>query len=187
MLAALAAHHEAQPLSDGLSRQEIRQGVLDGTAAGVADLVLSRLEAAGQIVGRDRVALAARRVALSDEAAQVRDRIEAALLQARLAPPDVERLTALPGVPRALVTSVVQMMIRQDAIVSLGGMLFHRDVLRELRSEVSALKASGGDAWVDVASFKSRYGLSRKFAIPLLEYLDRERVTRRVGERRIVL
>jgi selenocysteine-specific elongation factor len=40
---------------------------------------------------------------------------------------------------------------------------------------------------VDIASFKSRYGLSRKFAIPLLEYLDRERVTRRVGERRLVL
>jgi selenocysteine-specific elongation factor len=56
-----------------------------------------------------------------------------------------------------------------------------------LRSEVSALKPAAGEAFVDVSSFKSRYGLSRKFAIPLLEYLDRERVTRRVGERRLVL
>jgi selenocysteine-specific elongation factor len=40
---------------------------------------------------------------------------------------------------------------------------------------------------VDVASFKARYGLTRKYAIPLLEYLDRERVTRRVGDARRVL
>jgi selenocysteine-specific elongation factor len=39
----------------------------------------------------------------------------------------------------------------------------------------------------DVASFKERYGITRKFAIPLLEYLDRERVTRRVGESRVLV
>ena len=42
-------------------------------------------------------------------------------------------------------------------------------------------------ARVDVAAFKERYGLTRKYAIPLLEYLDRERVTRRVGESRLIL
>jgi selenocysteine-specific elongation factor len=40
---------------------------------------------------------------------------------------------------------------------------------------------------VDVAEFKNRFGVSRKYAIPLLEYLDRERVTRRVGDVRVVL
>ena len=50
-----------------------------------------------------------------------------------------------------------------------------------------ALKAGGGSATIDVAAFKDRYGVSRKFAIPLLEHLDRERLTRRVGEKRIVL
>ena len=42
-------------------------------------------------------------------------------------------------------------------------------------------------AKVDVAGFKERYGISRKYAIPLLEWLDRERVTRRVGDARVVL
>ena len=42
--------------------------------------------------------------------------------------------------------------------------------------------AGGGAARIDVAAFKERFGVSRKFAIPLLEYLDRERVTRRVPE-----
>jgi selenocysteine-specific elongation factor len=47
--------------------------------------------------------------------------------------------------------------------------------------------APGGRATVDVAMFKDRFGVTRKFAIPLLEWLDRERVTRRVGETRVVL
>ena len=51
----------------------------------------------------------------------------------------------------------------------------------------SALKASGGAATVDVAAFKDRYGMTRKYAIPLLEYLDRERITRRTGDVRVVL
>ena len=48
-----------------------------------------------------------------------------------------------------------------------------------------ALKGQGGPAKVDVAGFKERYGISRKYAIPLLEWLDRERVTRRVGDARV--
>jgi selenocysteine-specific elongation factor len=40
---------------------------------------------------------------------------------------------------------------------------------------------------IDVGRFKELTGVSRKYAIPLLEYLDRERVTRRVGNERIIL
>ena len=43
------------------------------------------------------------------------------------------------------------------------------------------------NARVDVPAFKERYGITRKYAIPLLEYLDRERITRRVGDARVVL
>jgi selenocysteine-specific elongation factor len=52
---------------------------------------------------------------------------------------------------------------------------------------VRGLKGAATTAKVDVASFKERYGVTRKYAIPLLEYLDRERVTKRMGESRIVL
>ena len=44
-----------------------------------------------------------------------------------------------------------------------------------------------GPATIDVKSFKDAFNVSRKYAIPLLEYLDRERVTRRAGDARIVL
>jgi selenocysteine-specific elongation factor len=68
--------------------------------------------------------------------------------------------------------------------------VFHAAALEELKADVRRLKdegAAAGPTKVDVASFKSRYGVTRKYAIPLLEFLDRERITRRMGESRIVL
>ena len=66
-------------------------------------------------------------------------------------------------------------------------LLFHADSLERLKTEVRALRGSAEQARVDVAAFKEKYGISRKYAIPLLEYLDRERVTRRIGDARVVL
>ena len=66
-------------------------------------------------------------------------------------------------------------------------LLFHASALERLKTEIAALKGQGGPAKLDVAGFKERYGISRKYAIPLLEWLDRERVTRRAGETRVIL
>jgi selenocysteine-specific elongation factor len=63
--------------------------------------------------------------------------------------------------------------------------VFHQNALADLKQKVSALKASTPK--IDVARFKDLTGVSRKYAIPLLEYLDRERITRRVGDSREVL
>jgi selenocysteine-specific elongation factor len=68
-------------------------------------------------------------------------------------------------------------------LVKIETIVFHAEALQRLKQDVAAMKGST----VDVATFKERYGLSRKFAIPLLEYLDRERVTRRTGDARLVL
>jgi selenocysteine-specific elongation factor len=72
-------------------------------------------------------------------------------------------------------------------LVRIETLLFHADRLEALKAEIRALKAAGNETRIDVASFKERYGITRKFAIPLLEYLDRERVTRRVGEARVLV
>ena len=59
------------------------------------------------------------------------------------------------------------------------------NALLDLRHKIAALKNSAPK--IDVAHFKEMTGVSRKYAIPLLEYLDRERVTRRVGDERVIL
>jgi selenocysteine-specific elongation factor len=59
----------------------------------------------------------------------------------------------------------------------------HQRPLAELRLKMQALRGQT----IDVTRFKQLTGLSRKYAIPLLEYLDRERITRKQGDHRIVL
>ena len=83
---------------------------------------------------------------------------------------------------------MLKLLQRQKALIKVDALLFHVEALKQLKADVAAIKASAGAAAnIDVATFKERFGVSRKFAIPLLEYLDRERVTRRVGESRVVL
>ena len=88
----------------------------------------------------------------------------------------------------AVADRVLKLLQRQKVLVKIDTLLFHDEALKQLKRDVAALKASAGDgARIDVGTFKERFGVTRKFAIPLLEYLDRERVTRRVGDVRVVL
>jgi selenocysteine-specific elongation factor len=184
----LTAHHRALPLSEGVPREELREQLAARAHPAVFDRALSDLAAAGSISVRDRVALATHRVALSPEEERARGAIERAFREGGLKPPDAAAMAAAAGVPAAVADRVVKLLQRQKVLVRLDVLLFHDEALKQLKAEVTALKTSGGAAArIDVAMFKERFGVTRKFAIPLLEYLDRERVTRRVGETRVVL
>jgi selenocysteine-specific elongation factor len=66
-------------------------------------------------------------------------------------------------------------------------MFFHRTALDKLTRRLRERASQDRERAIDVAQFKELTGISRKYAIPLLEYLDRQRVTRREGDRRIIL
>ena len=102
-------------------------------------------------------------------------------------PPDVATIAAEAGIAPAVADRVMKLLLRQKVLVRLDVLVFHDEALRRLKAEVAGLKSAGAVARIDVAMFKERFGVTRKFAIPLLEYLDRERVTRRIGETRVVL
>jgi selenocysteine-specific elongation factor len=87
---------------------------------------------------------------------------------------------------RARAQQVVTLLLRDKTLVKVSDeLVFHQAVLSALRGKVVEAKAKS--AKIDVARFKELTGLSRKYAIPLLEWLDRERVTKRVGEERVIL
>ena len=82
--------------------------------------------------------------------------------------------------------TIVTLLLREKVLVKVADdLVFHRNVLENLRARVIAEKAKSDK--IDVARFKDLAGVSRKYAIPLLEYLDREHVTRRVGDQRLIL
>lgn len=189
LLARLGDHHRAEPLSEGLPREEARERLFARAGAGVFEHVLATLQQAGKIAGRDRLALASHRIALTGEEERARETIETTFRAAGLKPPDPRDAAQASGIAPDVMDRVVKLLARQRVLVKLDTLFFHQDALDRLKQEMSALKASGGpgEVRIDVATFKERYGVSRKFAIPLLEYLDRERVTRRAGDARVLI
>jgi selenocysteine-specific elongation factor len=188
IVAALAEHHRAEPLSDGVPREALRERVFRRGHAAVFDRALADLVEAQTVAVRDRVALTTHRPALSGEEERTRRAIEDALRSGGLTPPDAAAIATSSGAPAVVVDRILKLLVRQKIVVRVDTLVFHDEALKRLKAEVAGLKAaSGAGARIDVATFKGRFGVTRKFAIPLLEYLDRERVTRRVGDARVIL
>jgi hypothetical protein len=89
-------------------------------------------------------------------------------------------------VDRIRAQKIVTLLLRDKVLIKVSDdLVFHQDALAELRRQMAAEKTKSPR--IDVARFKDLTGVSRKYAIPLLEYLDREHVTRRVGDARTIL
>jgi selenocysteine-specific elongation factor len=187
LVAAVAEHHRLHPIAEGLPREEARERLLSSAAPGLFDRVVQRLTAGNRLTGRDRLALPGRGVSLTREETHAQAELERVYREAGLAPPDLAGAATAAGVAAPVADRMVKLLVRQKTLVKIDSMLFHAEPLARLKQELAALKAGEPSTKVDVAGFKDRYGISRKYAIPLLEWLDRERVTRRVGDARVLL
>ena len=188
LLEMVGAYHEAHPLEPGLPREEARERLAKRAGPALFEHVSGALAAEGRLATGRHLALSAHRIVLSDEEARVKGDLAAAFLREGFSPPDPAAWARERGVDEALAERMLKLLLRDGTVERLDALVFHRDVLDRLRVDVAGLKAGAGDpVRIDVAWFKQRFGITRKFAIPLLEYLDRVRVTRRVGQSRIVL
>jgi selenocysteine-specific elongation factor len=184
-LAAIQEFHGANPLVAGISKEELREklDLRPEVFTAVADTLLreKKVEAAGE-----QVRAAGRTMVLKDEEAESKSAIEQAFAAAGLKVPALKDVLAGLRVDRARAQKIVTLLLRDKVLVKISDdLVFHRSALEELRQRVGAYKAKS--AKIGVAEFKDLTGVSRKYAIPLLEYLDRERVTRRVGDAREIL
>jgi selenocysteine-specific elongation factor len=188
LLTIVGELHAKDPLAEGLPREEARERLFARASPAVFARVLSELRDRGTLIVRDRLALSSHQAGLSSDEQRAQTVLAQRHREARLTPPDVTAIAAEAGLQPSVITRMLELMVRQKTLVRIGGLVFHPDVLMALKEDVQRLKSSASaSATVDVAMFKQRYGVSRKFAIPLLEWLDRERVTRRVGDVRVVL
>jgi len=186
----VAAFHLEQPGEAGMPRETLRAKVAARIASDLVEFLLTDLVAANVLRGGDRIALATFQPRKSADVDRLRTAIDTRLRTAGLAPPEAAELSAELGVAGEVMLDVIQGMVRDAVLVRVGGMAFHAEALSRLKADVIGLRggqAAAARVTLDVASFKTKYGLSRKHAIPLLEWLDRERVTRRVGDVRLVL
>ncbi len=188
LLKAVTAFHRERPLEPGLPREEARVRLRRCAAPPVFDHVVQRLVSDGTLVATGYLALTSHQISLSADEQRVRDALDQLFRDAGLSPPDgalVANVTAAAG---DVVDRMTRLLMREGRLEKVDALVFHADALARLRREVAALKSDTEEAVsIDVATFKNRYAVTRKFAIPLLEYLDRVRITRRVGRDRVVL
>ena len=188
LLTRVSEFHAEHPLDPGLPREETRERLSHRTTAVVFDHVVRSMVADGTLVATDHLALASHRIALSPEESRVHDQVASVVQQARLMPPDVAQLASAVGATPDLVNRMLKLLLRDQTLVKVEALVFHREPLQRLKEEVKQLQAGATEpVRIDVGAFKGRFKITRKYAIPLLGYLDRERVTRRVGNVRIIL
>jgi selenocysteine-specific elongation factor len=184
-IAEVKAFHDSNPLVGGIGKEALRDrlelppelfaGILESLARD------KRIEITGE-----QVRLPGRGVAMSDEEAKARQVIEQAFSSAGLKVPALKEVLASLKVDRARAQKIVTLLMRDRVLIKISeDLVFHRAALDTLRQTVIGYKSAS--AKIDVSKFKDLTGVSRKYAIPLLEYLDRERVTRRVGDERVIL
>jgi selenocysteine-specific elongation factor len=185
IVAALAAFHKANPLVSGAGRGELMEKL--GLEETVFHSLMETLVREKMLeVSGEQVRLAGRGVAMKDDEAESQRQIEQAFASAGLKVPALKDVLAGLKVDRVRAQKIVTLLLRDRVLVKLSDdLVFHRDALDWLRKTLAAQKATSPK--IDVAKFKDLAGVSRKYAIPLLEWLDRERVTRRVGDERIIL
>jgi selenocysteine-specific elongation factor len=183
--AAVEAFFAGAPEATSMSRESLRQrlGVPhERTFQRLLQLLGERraLEVQGDAVrlpGRQRAPDAARASGL--------DTLRASLARAGLTPLSPEDLAHREGLPPARALELLQALVKEGAAVRAGDLFFHRPAVAALEEKLRAFLA--GTPTITTLEFKALTGVSRKFAIPLAEYFDRERVTLRVGDVRRLL
>src|SRR5207237_4739926 len=137
-------------------------------------------------VSQDIVHDFGRKVTLKAEQEQMRATLLERFQSLGLQVSPIDQIIESLKLDKATARKIVQLMLKENALAKINEeLVMHRGVLDKLIADVRALKSKTPK--LGVTEFKDLTGISRKYAIPLLEYLDRQRVTRRVGDERMIL
>jgi len=182
----LTGFHNQEPLKLGISREEVRERVFAYLPAEVFRAVVALLCNKDVIVAeKDLLRLASHRVTLSEGEERIKKQLADSFESAGLQPITFEEVVSSLGVDEKKARRLFQLLIASNELIPIGELTFHRKNIEELKNVVRKRKEIS--PVLDVGTFKDLTGISRKYAIPLLEYLDRERITRRVGNEREIL
>ena len=193
VLVELERHHKREPLARGMLRETLREKVFSHSLPELFAGIIARLEAAGEVVSeKDIVRLSQHSVGLSEQDAELSKRIEQLYLVSGVEAPSIDEAmtrTEVPAARRAQARKLMQLLIDARTLVRIQGEMFmHNQVLKDLKTKLQNYASQHEpERLIDVAAFKDLAGVSRKYAIPLLEYFDREQVTRRAGDKRLIL
>jgi selenocysteine-specific elongation factor len=189
----LERFHKCEPLSRGLLRETLREKVFAHSPTEVFNAVIANLEEQQAVVSeKDTVRLRRHSVDLSEKDVQLRESFQRAFQSAGVEAPSIDEVMTRAGVTpaqRPHARKILQLLIDAGQIRRVQGEMFmDAGTVEDLKRKL--LKYGNENEpgrLIDVAAFKELAGVSRKYAIPLLEYFDREHVTRRAGDKRVIM
>jgi selenocysteine-specific elongation factor len=185
--AALEAFHRQKPLAAGMGKEELRGRLPPVVDPRLYQRLLAQLAQEGALaVEGDLVRAAGHRAASGGSGgAALKARVLEVLRQGALAPPGIAELPGALGASPADVAAVLKLLAAEGAAVRVSPEIyFEAGAVAGLREKLLAfLRARQG---ITTQEFKELVGATRKHVIPLAEYFDREKVTLRVGEKRVL-
>jgi len=193
VVAELERYHKREPLARGMLRETLREKLFTHSATELFNGVIARLEAQSKVVSeKDIVRSSKHSVGLSDQERELSKRIEQLYLAAGVEAPTIDEAMTKANIAaqqRAQARKILQLLIDDRTLVRIQGEMFmHAKVVQDLKAKLHTYAVQHEpERLIDVAAFKDLAGVSRKYAIPLLEFFDREQVTRRAGDKRLIL
>jgi selenocysteine-specific elongation factor len=184
LLTTLEAYHAEQTLRGGMPREELRVRI--GAEDGLFRRLLTELAGEGLLSAKaDEVALSGHTVTLSAGEEKIRGLLVGIYDKAGFTPPSMGDALSGAGGDRATAEKIFHLLLREGELVRITtDLTLSRTSMEEVKSRLLGLRQEGCEE-VTVGDVKKLFGLTRKFAIPLLEHLDRSRFTRRVGDKRV--
>jgi selenocysteine-specific elongation factor len=182
LVRAVKEFHRANPLLPGIAKQDLRSRHLPLSPLFLLDALLA--DAKDVVVEGETVRSRGHTLVLQQDEEQARAAIERAFQQAGLAVPALAEVLAKSGLEPRRSRSLLEILLREKRLIRINEeLVFHHSAIDRLHTLLAARRGTR----FQVGAFKEWTGISRKYAIPLLEFLDREHVTRRDGDERLVL
>lgn len=184
IIRTLEAYHKRHPLKDGLSKEEVRSRTAGARNAKLFNYLVGQLEQEGLMV-RDKeiLRLSEHKVTLGQDQEKVREEIETAYRKGGLQPPYFKELKG--NYPESTALDVLNLMTKEGVLVKVKeDLYFHRQVVDDLQKRLVDFLRKNGE--ITTPQFKEMSGVSRKYAIPLIEHFDLNQLTVRVGDNRVL-
>jgi len=191
-LGGLHTFHATDPLAKGMTRESLAEK-LGGITPEILNGVLLRLTGEGQVVVEgESVRLSSHVSELTGDDAKVTEALKRIYALADLEVPRLDEAmqTAMAGINTTAnhAQKLLKLLLSRGEIVKVTDeFYFSRAAIDGVVASLRAFAGATTDRLIDVPKFKELTGVSRKYAIPLLEYLDAERITRRVGDKRVII
>ena len=192
-LSEIETHHRREPLAKGIARETLREKIFANLAPEIFKTTLAHLEKENKIVAeKDTVKLAAHNLELSAEENLLREKLRRIYQTAKLEVPKLEDVLSdvvtAAKLDKAHARKIFQLLINSGEVVKISDeFYFAKTEIENLMVKIREFADHSPDRLIDVPKFKYIADISRKYAIPLLEFFDREKITRRAGDKRLVL